>query len=193
MPRTHFLLVAAALSLLATSVNAEPPAQPSAALKATLSSASEAYALDPAQQGEAFRKRLSEAKEKHGKLPTPPAVDMVLSVSNTGDRPITLHIGGDESQVSLELKGEGAVSMETMVMMTMDYRQGKPVTLAPGKSFPIPIKSLAYGTRGISHHAYWTEPGEYMLSATLTAQTPAQEQPVQVKSAPIKVMVQAAK
>ena len=46
--------------------------------------------------------------------------------------------------------------------------------LAAGKSHTIPISALSYGARGMGNYAYWTEPGEYTLTATFnTALKPA--------------------
>jgi hypothetical protein len=66
----------------------------------------------------------------------------------------------------LELKGKGAVSVAPNIIMTREFRIGRPVEIAPGKSYEIPIMQLKYGLRGVSQHAYWTEPGEYTLGAT---------------------------
>jgi len=188
------MMIVAAVMVTATAAFAAEPSTPKdATLKATLTSKKESYVLDPAQQGEAFRKKIADAKEKGEAMPKPPAVEMVLTVTNTGKKDITLQIGGDESRIMLALEGKGAVSVQTNMMMTMDYRMGTPTKLAPGKSTEIKITSLAYGTRNISDYAYWTEPGEYTLTATLTAQTPEQEQGVTIVSEPLKVKVEAKK
>ena len=41
------------------------------------------------------------------------------------------------------------------------------MTIAAGKTVEMPIKSLKYGFRNAEKMAYWTEPGEYTLSASL--------------------------
>jgi hypothetical protein len=69
--------------------------------------------------------------------------------------------------MQLALTGPGAVTVENMVAMTMEFRIGAPVNLAPGQSHDIKISSLAFGMRGITQYAYWTEPGDYTLAATL--------------------------
>jgi hypothetical protein len=189
-----YMMILAAVMVTATAAfAAEPSAPKDATLKATLSSQKESYVLNPAQRGEAFRKKVADARERGEAMPKPPAVEIVLTLTNTGNKDITLHIGGDESRIMLNLAGKGALSVQTNMMMTMEYRMGTPTKLAPGKSTEIKITSLAYGTRNISDYAYWTEPGEYTLTATLTAQTPEQEQGVTIVSEPLKVKVEAKK
>src|SRR5262249_23293862 len=51
--------------------------------------------------------------------------------------------------------------------VTADFRGPTSTTLAPGKSHTFTLKRLEYGSRGASDAAYWTEEGEYTLSATL--------------------------
>lgn len=97
--------------------------------------------------------------------PAPPAVDLELVVTNVSDKPVTLMRGADQEQVILELAGPGAVSVNAMAIMTREFRFGKPTELAAGESFTLKINKLAFGMRGISRHAYWTQPGDYTLKA----------------------------
>jgi hypothetical protein len=99
-------------------------------------------------------------------LPKPPAVDLVLEIRNSGKKPIAFNVGGDSERVMLQLEGPGAVSGNRGMMMTMEYRIGKPMTLKPGQVYSRPIKDLSFGTRGISEGAWWTKPGQYTLKAT---------------------------
>ncbi|HVT82141.1 MAG TPA: hypothetical protein VHM90_15975 [Phycisphaerae bacterium] len=176
-----------------------------AGLTATLIANKDTYVLNPGQSGKAFRDSLDQMKNNRGgrrgmgmggagggSLPAPPQVDMVLRITNTTDKDITIGTGGDDSQINLKLEGPGAVSMENLVAMTMEFRISKQTTLAPGKTLDIKVASLAYGMRGISQHAYWTEPGEYTLTATLTYGTPDGQQD-KVSSSPTKVKVEAPK
>lgn len=96
--------------------------------------------------------------------PAPPAVDIQLAVTNTSDQPVTLMRGADAEQIIVELTGPGAVTVPAMVMMTMEFRMGKPTKIAPGETFKIDIEKLAFGMRGISRYAYWTQPGQYTLT-----------------------------
>jgi hypothetical protein len=128
------------------------------------------YAIPAGQAGKEFRDRLTAANAARGmaRLPQPPAIDLSFRITNTTNAAVTITYGGDESQMNLNLQGPGAVTVDNNVAMTMEFRMGKPVTLAAGKSYDIKISSLAFGTRGISKYAYFTEPGEYTVTATLT-------------------------
>jgi len=51
---------------------------------------------------------------------------------------------------------------------------GKEIEIAAGKSHKIKITALQFGFRGVAKRAYWTEPGDYKLSASfVTAINPA--------------------
>ncbi len=138
-------------------------------ITATLIANKAAYTLDPAQSGQAFRDKLAAIKKSLRPAPASPKVDLTLRLTNTSDKPFTLHLGGDESQISLKLDGPGAVTVDNMLAMTMEFRSGNPVTIEPGKSYDIPITSLTFGARGIAQSAFWTEPGDYLLNAILHA------------------------
>ena len=177
------------------------------------------YRLDKAQQGEAFRAALEEANgggpgipgvggalggrgrrggrgggggmPGAGARPEPPAVDLALALTNTTDKPLSIDLGGDEG--TLTLQGPGAAKYEPAnMMMTMEYRAGTPLAIAPGQTALIPIHSLQYGQREMMG-AYWTEPGEYQLSASYTAVTTSdaggQQQQITFKADPIKLRV----
>ena len=115
--------------------------------------------------GKDLKKQLEDAK-KTGRYPEPPAVDLVLEITNGTDKDVEFWTGGDPVQVLLELKGPGAVTAKPLVISTLEFRLPKPMTLAAGKTHKVPVTRLRYGHRGISELAYWTEPGEYTLSAT---------------------------
>jgi len=127
------------------------------------------YVLNVNQSGKAFRDRIDAAKNARGmaSLPQPPMIDLTLRITNTTAKDVAINVGGDDSQMDLKLEGPGAVSADNNVPMTMEFRIGKPVTIAAGKTADVKITSLAYGMRGISKYAYWTEPGDYTLTATL--------------------------
>ena len=129
----------------------------------------DAYVIPAGQSGKGFRDQLTAAKAARGmaRLPQPPALDVTFRITNTSDKPVTISVGGDDSQMDLKLDGPGADTLDNIVAMTMEFRIGKPVTIAPGKTYDTKIASLAFGMRGISKYAYWTEPGDYTLTATL--------------------------
>jgi hypothetical protein len=146
----------------------DPPGLP---LEARLVLKTDTYKLDPKQQGKAFRDSLPKLdKQGPGRLnvrpPEPPTVDITFELKNTGTKDISVVIGGDMCSLDLKLEGRGAVTAPYQMMMTMEYRMGKKVTIEPGKSLTIPIKRLTHGMRGVSSASYWTEPGDYTLSAS---------------------------
>jgi hypothetical protein len=142
-----------------------------------------------------FRKLLETSRP----APSPPAVDLEVQLRNTGDKEITLLIGGDDAKLLMDLKGPGAVVANSWVAFTDERRAAKRVTLAPGKGTVIPIKRLAFGYRMAGQFAYWLEPGDYTLTLSYkTAVSPpppnAKEQranfgQVTVISAPVTLKV----
>jgi hypothetical protein len=58
------------------------------------------------------------------------------------------------------------VNLDFAVMMTMEFRRGKTVTIEPGEYLDIPIQDLRHGKRGIAAGSYWTEPGTVFLQAS---------------------------
>jgi hypothetical protein len=113
---------------------------------------------------EEFRKLIAAG----GKLPAPPAVHLELELHNTSDKEVKIWVKGDPVVLELDVKGPGAVSVIAQKAFTQEYRAPAATTLPPGRSYSYPITSLKYGFRGVEKHAYWTEPGEYTITATLT-------------------------
>ncbi len=101
-----------------------------------------------------------------GKAPEAPRVWLDLEIRNNSKSARTFYFGNDASKVMLELAGPGAETITPMIAMTMEFRMGKPVRLEAGQTHRIPIRSLAFGQRGVSKRAYWTQAGSYKLSAT---------------------------
>ncbi len=160
-------------------------------LTATLVANKEAYTLDPAQSGPAFRKQLADLSTSGNMAPPTPAVDLTLRLTNTGNKDLTIPIGGDATQIDLKLAGPGAVTVHNNVMMSMIFRMGKPVTIAPGKDYELKISSLSFGKRNMSEAAYWTEPGDYTLTATFTCRL-EDGTLIEAQSTPAKVKVEKA-
>ncbi len=65
--------------------------------------------------------------------------------------------------MSLDLEGPGAVSVPAPRAAPAWPDLGV-VRLGPGETLRLPIRRLAYSSRGSVRYAYWTEPGEYTLS-----------------------------
>jgi hypothetical protein len=165
------MLMAFALPLAA---RGDEPKQADLPLKAKLVAKKDTYKLDlDGKSGEEFRKILKDA-EKAGKVPAPPMVDMVLEITNTSDQEVKFWVEGDPNELQLDVKGPNVVSLTPQKAFTADFRAAKVITLAAGKTHSIPITSLQYGFRGTSKYSYWTEPGEYTVTASYkTAISPA--------------------
>ena len=113
-----------------------------------------------------LKKQLKDA-EKTGRYPQPPAFEMVLELRNRSKQEVQVWHKGDPVHVTFELKGPGAVSHKPRLAFTADFRLPEAVKLEPGKTLTIPLKGLTGGFRNASEYTYWTEPGEYTLTATL--------------------------
>jgi hypothetical protein len=154
-----------------------------------------------AQSADEYAKQVRDAANRGNPLPTP-RVELTLELRNTGDKEIKILVGGDGSDVMLDLQGPGAVSLRPDTPTTLEYRASDIVAIAPGKSHLLTLSNLSFGYRGTSDLAYWTRPGDYTLVATYhTAVSPtpkgAQKAPsflpdfghVAATSAPIKLKV----
>jgi hypothetical protein len=142
-----------------------------------------------------YKKELEElaGKAKKGERvspPKPPAVDLVLEVTNTSKEEVTVHVGGDPNVYTFELTGgAGEVAMGSGLAFTREFRLPKAVTLAPGKSYDIPVNQLSDGLRGRARYVYWTGPGEYKLSATYTLADPNGGKGARLRSEPVTITV----
>lgn len=104
------------------------------------------------------------AKARKGQLPPAQRVDLSFVLRNTGNRPIQVWTGGEATGMLLQLRGPGWIDVTAPVSPTERGRATKTVRLEPGESCVVPIIELAYRDRGVVHHLYWTEPGEYTLT-----------------------------
>ena len=141
-----------------------PPGVP---LEITLKSRKDTYTLD--RGGKSAAEYLDQIKKtiEGGEVFLPPEVDLTIEVRNTGNKEITFWTAGDPLKLMLELKGPGAYNATLPIDFTYELRLPKGTAFAPGKSHTFKLSSLRFGFRGDSHAAYWTEEGEYTLSATL--------------------------
>jgi hypothetical protein len=198
MKRLLLSLLVLALAMPARAEDKKDPSKSDLPVTAKLTAKKDSYKLElGGKSAEEFTKAIKEGK---GAKPKPPAVDLVLEITNTSDKDVEIWTTGDPVTVDLELKGPGALSVASGGIFTLEFRIPKAITLAAGKSHTIPITSLSYGSRGASMFAYWTEPGEYTLSATFnTALKPAPKGSkvaeggfgvVAVKSGAVKIKVE---
>jgi RNA polymerase sigma factor (sigma-70 family) len=144
------------------------------ALEARLVAKKDTYTLDlGGKTPEEFRKLLHD-----GPYPASPEVDLVLELHNTGDKEIKFLVGGRNPDIPLllQLHGHGAVNVKLPALAAgVQSANPEQVTLAPGKSYTLAIKSLRTSSVGRDGSAsWWTGPGEYKLIATYeTAVWPA--------------------
>ncbi len=134
-------------------------------LEATLTSQQDAYALDlGGKTAEEFARQINELKDEN--LPPAPKVDLVLNLRNTSGKPVTL-ADPDVIRIYVYLVGDGAMNHPEKNGLTLyGQRELKPVTLAPGAAYSIPIKSLDTGN---DRRSYWLLPGEYAVHAGVSA------------------------
>lgn len=152
----------AACSLAVRADEAKPDA-PKVPLELKLTAKKDTYTLDLGGKTPAeFRKLL----DTDGRPPATPAVELELEVKNVGDKEVKVLFGGDPVQVVLDLKGRGAETRKPQLAFTREFRIPMEVALAAGKSKTIAITNLTSGFRNASIFSYWTEPGEYTLTAT---------------------------
>lgn len=188
------------IALVATSAFAQGrPRRPRveaerSALEAKLIAKTDTYTIPAGQQGKEFAEKLKAPALREP--PEPPAVDLVFEITNPTDKPIKIMVDSDAGALDLKLEGPGAVMVEGRQIFTREYRIGKEVEIAPGKSLEMPIKALRFGFRGVAQHAYWTEPGEYKLFALYRWPDPSVaegEKPVilQVTAEPVTLIVKA--
>jgi hypothetical protein len=103
------------------------------------------------------------------RLPPPPMVNLGLEMRNTSDKEMHIQLGTEGSELQLDLQGPGAVSVPARDGLGEAFLTRDVVTLAPGEQYTLPIERLVYGSRDKVRYAYWTEPGEYTLTARYTA------------------------
>jgi hypothetical protein len=170
-------------------------------LEARLVAKKETYTLDlGGKTAKEFRKLLDDEKNTR-RFPDPPKVDLVLEFKNTGKEEIKFLIGSDGAEPMLELKGEGAVTVDLgpNVSGRRSIRP-KEITLAASKTYEWPIQSLkSLSFTRPQHQSYWTEAGEYTMTADVMTQVSpvpkgAKDKgdgfaDVKVISAPLKVNV----
>lgn len=187
-----WLLLVAAFAL-STVVRAEDKEGP---VKLSIVAKTDKYKFDGGGKTPAEYKKALEAvakDQKDGKLarpPKPPAVDLVLVLTNTSKEDVTVYVGGDTNQYTFELTGgDGTVALGSALAFTADFRLPKAVKIAAGKTHEIPVKQLSDGMRGASRNVYWTGPGDYKLSAKYTLATEDGGKGTELTSEPVKITV----
>lgn len=164
-------------------------------IKLTVVAKTDKYKLDAGGKTAAeYKKQLEDLKAKGDKgelvrAPKPPAVDLVLQLTNTSKEDVTIYVGGDSNVYTFELSGGDSVALNSGLAFTADFKLPKAVKLEPGKSFDIPVKQLSDGSRGAARFVYWTGPGDYKLTAKYTLATADGGRGAELKSEPVKIAV----
>lgn len=120
----------------------------SAALKEKVEIA-KARKADPSKKTDRTRQRELEKTISSGYKLTQ-GTALILRLTNTSEKAVTINYGGDTSSHTFTITGPGALDLPFTGMMTMDYRMGKATTIAPGKSLDFPLPELRYGKRNSS-------------------------------------------
>ncbi len=81
-------------------------------------------------------------------FPAPPAVDLQVEILNRSDREVELWLGGDDSALTLELTGPGALNVANAGPFTANVVPSERVVLAPGASHLHVLPQLFHGFRG---------------------------------------------
>jgi WD40 repeat protein len=127
---------------------------PASSLEARIVSRKETYTLDlGGKTSEEFARQFNREKP----LPPAPEVDLVLTLRNTTDKELTFE---SNASINLHLVGDGALNHPELPSPPAFPPLRKHVTLAPGETYSVPIKSL---DQGDSQRSYWLVPGEYTL------------------------------
>jgi hypothetical protein len=114
---------------------------------------------------------------KTGHPLTGSVVELFMEIKNTGREAITIWVSGDVTLLTLDLQGNGARKAEAKLPRPKNTIPPKAVTIQPGKSYQMPLFSLSHGFRNEEKHAYVTEGGTYILTATFkTGISPAPKQ-----------------
>src|SRR5262249_4544421 len=118
-----------------------------------------------------------------------PRVDLVLEITNTTDKDVTIWVGGDETALTFELKGPGAVNKVITLATTADIKISRAVVIPAGKTYTRPVTGFDYPWPRPQSRWYWTSPGDYTLSATWQLGGPNGAAGPLLVAAPVKLKV----
>ncbi len=145
------------LDKLANVRNGKARRKPAVPLEARLTSRNATYTLDlGGRTPEEFARQIT-----RGSLLPSPKVDLVLTLRNTGDKKLVLD---PDVRVDVYLIGNAAMNHpEGSHSVGVQFEDlPKKVSLAPGETYSVSIKSL---DQGPGRQSYWLLPGEYALHA----------------------------
>jgi hypothetical protein len=99
-------------------------------------------------------------------------VRLKMRFTNTGNHPLSFFYGPDTSCLLLTVRGKGTLHLPYCGGMTLEFRVGQPVTLAPGGSREFVISELKCGKRDLDRWLI-TRPGDYQISAIFSTRAMA--------------------
>jgi hypothetical protein len=139
-------------------------------LNARLIALETTYQLERGGLSAADYRKMLDAAKKNGQLLTAPKVALIFELQNKGSEEIQLLVGGDVAgTLRWQLKGPGAVSLSVGSRIeTDDFNEPEVVKIAPGGSHRWVLKSLDCSGPRDQTSVYWTEPGDYLISAGFT-------------------------
>ncbi len=190
------LLLAQVFTLAVAVVAPARDEKPAGPVALTLAAKTDTYTFDGGGKTAAEYKKELEATAKAleaGERATPPkalAIDLVLRLTNTSKEDVTIYVGGTPNTHTFELTGgAGVVTMRNPIAFPAIFILPKAVTLAPGQSHEVPVKTLADGRRGLARLVFWTGPGEYKLAAKYTLSDARGGKGPELTSEPVKITV----
>jgi RNA polymerase sigma factor (sigma-70 family) len=135
-------------------------------LEARLVAKKDTYRLDlGGKTPDEFRKLLQDKT-----YPPAPTVELELQFRNTGDKDLSFLVGGTNPDMPLLLKLDGAGAFNAVLPAMLAAIVSRPpteISLASGKTHSFAVGSLRTANLGREGSiSYWTEPGEYTLTAT---------------------------
>lgn len=171
----RFGLICAAVLLsspIAISIAAEPDAKPGPSTEpkdlpielTIVSETNEFYFDGRGEQPAKFQQRIRDM-EKYGDPLPATRVQMNLQIKNKGKSTIRIWESGDATLLTLDLKGPDAMTAEAKRKGT-GFISPTVVSIAPGKTYSIPLTSLTSGFRNETKFAYCGGLGNYQLSAS---------------------------
>lgn len=159
--------------ILTASLTAEEPKKVPLPLTLKVVDKTDPHDLVGNMTPEEMRKEIAQAIAD-GRPPEPTKVKLELEFKNVGSKNLTFYVGGDRSELDLDLRGDGAVVAVVKKAFTREFRAGKAVELAPGKTYILKVERLAFGKRDEEKAAWLTEYGAHSLVAKFrTAISPA--------------------
>lgn len=123
------------------------------------------YRLSPEFQTDAFRQRII-SETDIDQLPPVPKVNIVLTITNTGDEPVLVNPRGSIEKATVTIEGEGLVRPENLQGGGGSSSVSTPQPVVqPGGKFRVSVRSLNPQENFVDN-VYWTKPGTYQISAS---------------------------